>query len=116
MYLACFIKFQMPLLKMKPQWSQNKERVSSCDVRIDESDASYEKMKIDGGNIENLGEACELLHVVMTDEKHDTIKVVLKAPLFYSEEDKDIWVTSTDISEFLKGECANVSLIHVYIL
>ena len=101
---------------MKPQWSQNKERVSSCDIRVEESYSSYDNMNIDGSNIANLSENCELLHIVMTDEKHDAIKVVLKAPLFYFEEDKDVWVTSTDISEFLRGACANISLIHVYVL
>jgi len=102
---------------MKPQWSLNRERVSSCDPRIEaDSGETNQDVLVDGDGGEEVGESCELLRTVMKDEQHDTVMVPLKAPLFYFDSDRDIMVSSLDISEFLERDCANISLIHVYIL
>ncbi|XP_021737611.1 uncharacterized protein LOC110704139 [Chenopodium quinoa] len=50
------------------------------------------------------------------DAKYDTTSVLLKASMFNFDSDKQIWVTATDVHEFLRGSWANVSLIHAYIM
>ena len=89
--------------------SQSKERVGSCNpINTEESGAGLGKHGAVCMVEDQLTEECALLDVLMTEEEHDTIRVPLKAPLFYFHEDKDVWVTATDISEFLRGACANV--------
>ena len=68
--------------------------------------------------VDTFGEGCELLYWLMNsdDAKYDTTSVLLKASMFNFDSDKQIWVTATDVREFLRGSWANVSLIHVYIM
>ncbi|XP_021724243.1 uncharacterized protein LOC110691595 isoform X9 [Chenopodium quinoa] len=59
-----------------------------------------------------------MLYYCMTSGSgdYDTTTIPLKAPLFYQKEDTEIYATSDDVSELLRGAWANISLIHVYIL
>lgn len=95
--------------------SQNKEGVSSCDPKTEGSTTVRFEDLVGNNIVEKLTEECELLFFRMSVEK-DTVSVSLAASLFYFPNDKEVWVTSNDISEFLRGAWANVSLIHVYIL
>jgi hypothetical protein len=59
-----------------------------------------------------------LYHLMSSDDddKYDTTTVLLYASTFHYDSDRPIFVTSTDVREFLSGAWANVSLIHVYIM
>lgn len=67
--------------------------------------------------VNQLGEQCELLYYrfIGLDDNQHTTKIPLEAKSFYLEEDRETWVTKEDVVEFLRGACANVSLLHVYI-
>ena len=86
--------------------------MSSCDPTYAQSATDAARMVIDSGT----GEQCDLLQTVMDDEDHETVQVNLKASTFCFEEDRPTFVCKTDVTEFLSGDEANVSLIHVYIM
>ncbi|XP_021843202.1 uncharacterized protein [Spinacia oleracea] len=99
-----------------------KETVDSCGYKSGESST----VKGKGGKcselsekiVEILGDYCSMLYYYMISGEgdYDTTSISLKAPLFYQDQDKQFFLTSTDVYEFLREAWANVSLIHVYIL
>ncbi|CAO2820935.1 unnamed protein product [Amaranthus hypochondriacus] len=99
--------------------SQSKEQVGSCDpYRSQESGAGLDNQLalFDVGDLDMDTSEIALLKMIMLEENPDTITVPIKAPLLYYQENKDIWVTSNDISEMMNGAWLNVSIFHVYIL
>ncbi|XP_021771111.1 uncharacterized protein LOC110735232 isoform X2 [Chenopodium quinoa] len=98
---------------------QTKEKVDSCGpINSEHSTIKGKGITIPENIVESLGEQCSMLYYCMTlgSGDYDTTTIPLKAPLFYQKEDTQIYVTSDDISELLRGAWANISLIHVYIL
>ncbi|XP_021716691.1 uncharacterized protein LOC110684559 [Chenopodium quinoa] len=108
--------------KMDNELVQTKEKVDSCGpINSEHSTIKGKGITIPENIVESLGEQsvlCCIIIACMTSGSgdYDTTTIPLKAPLFYQEEDTQIYVTSDDVSELLRGAWANISLIHVYIL
>lgn len=90
--------------------------MSSCDPTYGHSETDAAKGIIDGDNPKAYGEECDLLHTAMADGDHELVEVQLKASPLNFQEDRLTFVTRIDVTEFLSGDEANVSLIHVYIM
>ncbi|XP_021733675.1 uncharacterized protein LOC110700421 isoform X3 [Chenopodium quinoa] len=98
---------------------KTKEKVDSCGpIKSEHSTIKGKGITIPENIVESLGKHCSMLYYCMTSGSgdYDTTIIPLKAPLFYKKEDTQIYVTSDDVSELLRGAWANISLIHVYIL
>uniref|UniRef100_A0A803MT75 Ubiquitin-like protease family profile domain-containing protein n=1 Tax=Chenopodium quinoa TaxID=63459 RepID=A0A803MT75_CHEQI len=108
-----------PSPNKKHRSRQNKEGGDSCGVKSRQSIIKPTKfLPLEDTIVDTFGEGCELLYWLMNsdDAKYDTTSVLLKASMFNFDSDKQIWVTATDVHEFLRGSWANVSLIHAYIM
>uniref|UniRef100_A0A803KUY6 Ubiquitin-like protease family profile domain-containing protein n=1 Tax=Chenopodium quinoa TaxID=63459 RepID=A0A803KUY6_CHEQI len=109
----------LPSPKKKHRSPQSKEGDDSCGVKSRQSAIKPTKfLPLEDKIVGTFGEVCELLYWLMNsdDAKYDKTSVLLKASMFNFDSDKQIWVTATDVREFLRGSWANVSLIHVYIM
>ncbi|XP_021744979.1 uncharacterized protein LOC110710949 [Chenopodium quinoa] len=107
-----------PSPKKKHRSRQSKEGDDSCGVKSRQTIKPTKFLPLEDKIVDTFGEGCELLYWLMNsdDAKYDTTLVLLKASMFNFDSDKQIWVTATDVREFLRGSWANVSLIHVYIM
>ena len=93
--------------------------MGSCDRKTQESTTKSKKAGLVHDAIQGLGPSCKYLQFIMTsapDDIYDNTTIPLAASVWHSDFDQETYITASDIGEFLRGACLNISAIQVYIL
>ena len=91
--------------------------VGSCEPETEESAAK--KKTAEKEEIQGFGQSCKLLQTVMSSATggiYDSTPIPLDASVWNYVTDQETYVTASDVEEFLKGECLNISVIQVYMM
>ena len=99
-----------------PKSKVGKEMILSLESKAKGKKASA---AVSNDVIQGLGPECKRMNYLLSTTPlgvYDSITIPLSAAVWHFEKDSTTWICEADIYEFLRGVCANISVVYIFML